>query len=277
MTTAPKYYGLGLRNRPQNPSRVLTPEAQERFKGRFEAIAAAAKESFKGLTTDGNVVPGLFLLQASGVSTAPVVEAALKLLGRLKYRTSYGQNVLKHSLEVAHLSSVMAAELGANVKLAKRGGLLHDIGKAVDHEVEGPHIQIGADLARKYKESNDVVHCIQAHHGDIEAQTVEAVLVQSADAISAARPGARRETLENYIKRLEALEEIANSFAGVEKCYAIQAGREVRILVKPEDVDDAGMHLMAKDIVKKIEKDLDYPGQIKVNVIRETRSVDFAK
>lgn len=201
----------------------------------------------------------------------------VKLLGRLKYRTSYGQNVLKHSLEVAHLSAVMAAELGANIKLAKRGGLLHDIGKAVDHEVEGPHIQIGADLAKKYREANDVIHCIQAHHGDIEAQTVEAVLVQSADAISAARPGARRETLENYIKRLEALEEIANSFSGVDKCYAIQAGREVRILVKPEDVDDAGMHLMAKDIVKKIEKDLDYPGQIKVNVIRETRSIDFAK
>jgi ribonuclease Y len=201
----------------------------------------------------------------------------VKLLGRLKYRTSYGQNVLKHSLEVAHLASVMAAELGASVKLAKRGGLLHDIGKAVDHEVEGPHIQIGADLAKKYREANDVIHCIQAHHGDIEAQTVEAVLVQSADAISAARPGARRETLENYIKRLEALEEIANSFSGVDKCYAIQAGREVRILVKPEDVDDAGMHLMAKDIVKKIEKDLDYPGQIKVNVIRETRSIDFAK
>lgn len=201
----------------------------------------------------------------------------IKLLGRLKYRTSYGQNVLKHSLEVAHLAAVMAAELGANVKLAKRGGLLHDIGKAVDHEVEGPHIQIGADLAKKYRESSDVVHCIQAHHGDIEAQTVEAVLVQSGDAISAARPGARRETLENYIKRLEALEEIANSFSGVEKCYAIQAGREVRIMVKPEDVDDAGMHLMAKDIVKKIEKDLDYPGQIKVNVIRETRSIDFAK
>ncbi len=201
----------------------------------------------------------------------------IKLLGRLKYRTSYGQNVLKHSLEVAHLAAVMAAELGANVKLAKRGGLLHDIGKAVDHEVEGPHIQIGADLAKKYREGNDVIHCIMAHHGDVEATTVEAVLVQSADAISAARPGARRETLENYIKRLEALEEIANSFSGVDKCYAIQAGREVRILVKPEDVDDAGMHLMAKDIVKKIEKDLDYPGQIKVNVIRETRSVDYAK
>ncbi|MGI5919850.1 MAG: ribonuclease Y [Christensenellales bacterium] len=201
----------------------------------------------------------------------------IKLLGRLKYRTSYGQNVLKHSLEVAHLAAVMAAELGANVKLAKRGGMLHDIGKAVDHEVEGPHIQIGADLAKKYRESADVIHCIQAHHGDIEAQSVEAVLVQAADAISAARPGARRETLENYIKRLEALEEIANSFSGVEKCYAIQAGREVRILVKPEDVDDAGMHLMAKDIVKKIEKDLDYPGQIKVSVIRETRSVEYAK
>ena len=201
----------------------------------------------------------------------------IKLLGRLKYRTSYGQNVLKHSLEVAHLAAVMAAELGANVKLAKRGGLLHDIGKAIDHEVEGPHIQIGADVAKKYRESADVVHCIQAHHGDIEATTVEAVLVQSADAISAARPGARRETLENYIKRLEALEEIANSFSGVDKCYAIQAGREVRIIVKPEDVDDAGMHLMAKDIVKKIEKDLDYPGQIKVNVIRETRSIDYAK
>ena len=201
----------------------------------------------------------------------------VKLLGRLKYRTSYGQNVLKHSLEVAHLSAVMAAELGANIKLAKRGGLLHDIGKAIDHEVEGPHIQIGADVAKKYRENADVVHCIQAHHGDIEATTVEAVLVQSADAISAARPGARRETLENYIKRLESLEEIANSFSGVDKCYAIQAGREVRIIVKPEDVDDAGMHLLAKDIVKKIEKDLDYPGQIIVNVIRETRSIDFAK
>ena len=201
----------------------------------------------------------------------------IKLLGRLKYRTSYGQNVLKHSLEVAHLSAVMASELGANVKLAKRGGLLHDIGKAVDHEVEGPHIQIGADLAKKYRESDDVIHCIQAHHGDIDATTVEAVLVQSADAISAARPGARRETLENYIKRLESLEEIANSFPGVDNCYAIQAGREIRILVKPEDVNDEGMHLMVKDIVRKIETELDYPGQIKVSVIRETRSVDYAK
>jgi len=201
----------------------------------------------------------------------------VKLLGRLKFRTSYGQNVLKHSIEVAHLCAIMAAEIGADIKLAKRAGLLHDIGKAADHEIEGPHIQIGADLAKKYREKDNIIHAIMAHHGDVEAETVEAVLVQAADAISAARPGARRETLQNYVKRLEALEEIANSFAGVEKTFAIQAGREVRIIVKPEDVDDAGTHLMAKDIVKRIEKDLDYPGQIKVNVIRETRSVEFAK
>lgn len=201
----------------------------------------------------------------------------VRTLGRLKFRTSYGQNVLKHSLEVAHLASIMASEIGADEKLAKRAGLLHDIGKAVDHEVEGPHTQIGADIAKRYHEKDDIINAIAAHHGDVEPKTIEAVLVQAADAVSAARPGARQETLENYVKRLESLEEIANSFSGVEKSFAIQAGREVRIIVKPEDVDDAGTALMARDIVKRIEKDLDYPGQIKVNVIRETRSVEYAK
>ncbi len=201
----------------------------------------------------------------------------IKLLGRLKFRTSYGQNVLKHSLEVSHLAGIMAAELGADVNIAKRGGLLHDIGKAVDHEVEGTHVSIGADLAKKYKESKEVVHCIAAHHNDIEPTTVEAVLVQCADAISGAKPGARRESLDNYVKRLEKLESIANSFNGVEKSYAIQAGREVRIIVKPEAVDESQTLFLAKEIAKQIEKDMEYPGQIKVNVIRETRSVEYAK
>ncbi len=201
----------------------------------------------------------------------------IKLLGRLKYRTSYGQNVLKHSIEVSSLAGLMASELGMDPTMAKRAGLLHDIGKAVDHEVEGPHALIGAEAAKKYHESSIIVNAIGAHHGDVEYQSLEAVLVQAADAISAARPGARRETLEAYIKRLEKLEEIANTCEGVEKSYAIQAGREIRIMVKPEEIDDAGSIELARSIVKKIESELEYPGQIKVNVIRETRAIEYAK
>ena len=201
----------------------------------------------------------------------------MRLLGRLRYRTSYGQNVLNHSMEVAFLSGIMASELGIDPVIARRAGLLHDIGKAVDHEIEGSHVEIGVDIARKYKESEAVVHAIQAHHGDVEAATIVACLVQAADAISAARPGARRENLENYIKRLEKLEELANEFTGVETSFAIQAGREVRILVKPEVVSDDQMTLLAREIAQKIEDNMDYPGQIKVNLIRENRAIDYAK
>ena len=201
----------------------------------------------------------------------------VKLLGRLKFRTSYGQNVLTHSMEVAELAGVMAGELGADVTLAKRAGLLHDIGKALTAEIEGSHVQIGVDVAKKYKESKEIIHAIEAHHGDVEAHSIIAVIVQAADAISAARPGARRENLENYIKRLEKLEEIAKSFDGVEKTFAIQAGREIRIMVKPEQINDETMPLVAREIVKKIESEMEYPGQIKVNLIRESRVVDYAK
>ena len=201
----------------------------------------------------------------------------VKTLGKLKYRTSYGQNALKHSLEVSHLAGLIATEIGADVKVAKRGGLLHDLGKALDHEMEGTHVALGVEMAKKYKENPAVIHCIEAHHGDVEYKSLEAIIVQTADAISSARPGARRESLDAYIKRLEQLEGIATSFKGVEKAYAIQAGREVRIMVKPEEVDDKSIVFLAKDIAKKIESEMEYPGQIKVNVIRESRATDVAK
>ena len=201
----------------------------------------------------------------------------VKLIGKLKYRTSYGQNVLNHSIEVSNLARIMAEELGLDPKLARRAGLLHDIGKALDHDMEGTHVEIGVDILKKFKENEKVINAVQAHHGDVEPQTIEAVLIQAADAISASRPGARRETLETYIKRLEALENVADSFEGVEKSFAIQAGREIRIIVKPDKISDDQMVLMARDIAKKVEDEMEYPGQIKVNLVRETRVVDYAK
>jgi ribonuclease Y len=201
----------------------------------------------------------------------------VKMLGRLHYRTSYGQNVLQHSIEVSHIAGLMAAELGADVAAAKRAGLLHDLGKSVDHEMEGSHVELGVEFARKYREKEDIIHAIQAHHGDVEPKTLVACLVQAADAVSAARPGARRENLENYIKRLEKLEEITSSYPGVEKSYAIQAGREIRVMIKPEEVSEDQMVILARDMAKRIEDEMEYPGQIKVNLIRETKAVEYAK
>ncbi len=211
----------------------------------------------------------------TGVNGLP--DDIIKLIGKLKYRTSYGQNVLNHSIEVSNLSRIMAEELGLNPKIARRAGLLHDIGKALDHDMEGTHVEIGVDILKKFKESDIIINAVEAHHGDVEPQSLEAVLVQAADAISASRPGARRETLETYIKRLEKLEEIADSFEGVDKSFAIQAGREVRLIVKPDKINDAEMVIMARDVSKKIESEMEYPGQIKVNVIRETRAINYAK
>lgn len=255
-----------------------------------------ARRSIEKLITDGRIHPGRIeeMVEKSTKEVDSIIKQEgeratfethvhgihpelIRLLGRLKYRTSYGQNVLQHSIEVSHIAGLMAGELGADVTLAKRAGLLHDIGKAIDHEVEGSHVNIGGDIAKKYKENDKVIHAILAHHGDIEPKSIEACLVQAADGISAARPGARRENLESYIQRLENLESIANSFKGVERSFAIQAGREIRIMVKSDAVNDDETILMAKDIVKRIENEMEYPGQIKVNVIRELRAIEYAK
>ena len=235
-----------------------------------EMVAKAQKEVNNTIKSEGE--RAVFETGVHGLHPELV-----KLLGRQKYRTSYGQNVLNHSMEVAFISGLIAAELGVDVPTAKRAGLLHDIGKSIDHEVEGSHVTIGVDIAKKYKESEAVIHAIHAHHGDVEAQTVIACIVQAADAISAGRPGARRENIENYVKRLEKLEEVTMSFAGIDSCYAIQAGREIRVMVKPDQVSEDQMTLLARDIAKKIEEELTYPGQIKVHVLRETKAVEYAK
>jgi len=235
-----------------------------------EMIAKAQKEVNAVIKSEGE--RAIFETNIHGLNPE-----LIRLLGRMRYRTSYGQNVLNHSIEVSHIAGLLASELGADVTIAKRAGLLHDLGKAIDHEVEGSHVSIGVDLARKYRESEAVIHCIEAHHGDVEARTVEAVLIQAADAISASRPGARRENIENYVKRLEKLEEVSNSFPGISSSYAIQAGREIRVMVKPEEVSEDQMVLLARDIAKKIEEELTYPGQIKVHVLRETKVVEYAK
>lgn len=239
--------------------------------GRIEELVAKARKEINQAIKEA----GEELTFESGIHN--IHPELVKLLGRLKYRTSYGQNVLQHSSEVCHLAGIMAGELGLNVKLAKRAGLLHDIGKALDHEYEGTHVELGITVLKKYKEKDDVINAVAAHHGDYEPKTPEAVLVAAADALSAARPGARRETLDVYIKRLEKLEDIANNTTGVEKSFAIQAGREIRIIAKPDEIGDDSIALLARDIAKKIETELEYPGQIKVNVVRETRAVDYAK
>lgn len=235
-----------------------------------EMVAKAQKEVNATIKAEGE--RAVFETNVNGLHPEIV-----KLLGRMKYRTSYGQNVLSHSIEVSHISGLIAAELGADVATAKRAGLLHDLGKSIDHEVEGSHVTIGAEVARRYKESPDIIHAIEAHHGDVEPHTIVACIVQAADAISASRPGARRENIENYVKRLEKLESIAKSFNGIGECYAIQAGREIRVMVEPDKVSEDETVLLARDIAKKIESELTYPGQIKVHIIRETKAVDYAK